>query len=78
VVYTYNALKRITIIVFMMYKMCPQRLHGLVPKESNVHTFQHNNVHPHMISVPAVKTTVSSLWLEQSKQQRRQLAVKRL
>jgi ABC-type thiamine transport system ATPase subunit len=59
--------------------MCPQRLCVLAPKESNVLcTFQDNNVHHHIILAPIVKTTVPSLWLEESKQQRCQLAVKLL
>jgi phosphoribosylanthranilate isomerase len=30
--------------------MCPQRLHRLAPKETNVHTCQHNHLHHHHIS----------------------------
>jgi hypothetical protein len=79
VVYTYNALKRFTIIVYMIHKMHPQRLCWLTSKETSVHS--------HMSSKPpssshhfgaTVKTTVPSLWLEWCKQQRSWLAVKLL
>jgi hypothetical protein len=34
------------------------KLHRLAPKETNVHTFRHNNIHCHIILVSIVKTTV--------------------